>query len=72
VSIVRDFLSYMPHTLQHILQHTMEHTLQRTLQHTVGCSSGIRGFYENLVTLKYPKLPDFEWAQKVRLKKCSP
>jgi len=28
---------------------------------------GIGGFHENLLTLRYPKLPDFEWAQKMCL-----
>jgi len=36
----------------------------------LGCNNGIGGFHENLVTFREPKLPDFFWAQKVRLKKC--
>jgi len=31
-----------------------------------GCENGIGGFHENLVTFKRPKLPDFEWAEKMR------
>ena len=33
----------------------------------LGCNNGIGRFHENLVTFKYPKLPDFYWAQKTRL-----
>ena len=37
----------------------------------LGCNNGIGGFHENLVTFERKKLPDFEWAQKMRLKNCS-
>jgi len=37
----------------------------------VGCNNGIGGFHENLVTFREPKLPDFLWAQEMRLKKGS-
>jgi len=35
------------------------------------CNNGIGGLHENLVTFKRSKLPDFLWAQKMHLKKCS-
>ena len=37
----------------------------------LGCNNCIGGLQENPVTLKYPKLPDCSWAQKMRLKQCS-
>jgi len=38
----------------------------------LGCNNGITRFHETLVTFKHQKLPDFLWAQKMRLEKCSP
>jgi len=37
----------------------------------VGSNNDIGGFHENLVTFRDPELPSFQWAQKMRLKKCT-
>ena len=47
------------------------HSTMSQRGHTLGCNNGRGGFHENLVTFKRTKLPDFSWAQKMRLKKCS-
>jgi hypothetical protein len=33
--------------------------------------TNLKASFENLVTFREPELPDFVWAQKMRLKKCS-
>ena len=37
----------------------------------VGCKNDVGGFYENLMTFRDSKVPDFRLALKMRLKKCS-
>jgi len=63
-------LSPPPPTLA-VLPWSNANTRVRGHCHILGCNNGIGGFHEDLINCQRPELPDFQWAQKMRLKKCS-